>query len=272
MYAMNFRKNYSIVFFLFSILIVLTLFSACRAKKIIPSPGKGMEKVTVDPVKMQRDVILKSISDQRFNFNFLSAKAKVDIETSDKKKFNLTFNLRMQNNKTIWVSITAIAGIEVARILMTTDSIKVIDRINNRYLRNDFNYISELLNAKVDFLTVQDILTGNFPESLKNDDMKFREEPGEYLFSGLKDSIDLRMLVGKSNVKMNRLEIVNQNVVQRLSADYSNFQSVNNQLFPFLLNIFSKSGRNEVKLRADFTRVQIEEALQFPFSIPKRFN
>ncbi|RYG21494.1 MAG: DUF4292 domain-containing protein, partial [Chitinophagaceae bacterium] len=54
---------------------------------------------------------------------------------------NVTMLIRIEKDKKIWVSVTAIAGIEVARAVITPDSLLLRDNLNKTYARKPFSYI-----------------------------------------------------------------------------------------------------------------------------------
>ncbi len=70
------------------------------------------------------------------NFTTFSAKINVDYQGTDGKKYDVNANLRMYKDSAIWISITAIFGIEGLRAYITKDSVKIL---NNRikYIRQE---------------------------------------------------------------------------------------------------------------------------------------
>ena len=75
----------------------------------------------------------------------------------------------MERGRRIWVSITALAGIEIARALITPDSIKVRNNFQNVYLKQPFSYIHKFTSKKVSFDWLESILSGNTITDFLND-------------------------------------------------------------------------------------------------------
>jgi hypothetical protein len=77
--------------------------------------------------------------------------------------------LRAKKDSIIWISISPLLGIEVARVMITPDSVMMLDRIHNKYQVNTFETINKLLQLKVNFEIVQALLYGNFFAYKKNE-------------------------------------------------------------------------------------------------------
>src|ERR1043165_2055158 len=103
---------------------VIIFFYACHTqKRTVETPA---------PVKLKGENVIQlfdSVIAHQFDFTSLTAKAAVEIAT-DKETTSFDVNIRMKKDSAIWLSITPLLGIEVARVLVTRDSIRILDRIN----------------------------------------------------------------------------------------------------------------------------------------------
>src|SRR3954471_18519968 len=104
----------------------LLVIVSCKARKqIIVTPPP----VTVTPPIAGKPVNpVDAIKAQQLNFNTFSAKASTSLNI-DGNSNDVTLNIRIQRDRKIWVSVTAILGIEVARALITPDSILLINKL-----------------------------------------------------------------------------------------------------------------------------------------------
>src|SRR5687768_11701557 len=116
----------------FLLIAVVALTIACRAKKVVVAPPKPADSTIVTSAKKSENIKMLRANDLSFNTLSLKAKASLNINGNSN---NVTMNIRMQKDEKIWVSITAIAGIEVARALITPDSIKVRNNFQSVYLK-----------------------------------------------------------------------------------------------------------------------------------------
>ena len=62
------------------------------------------------------------------NFTTFYGKAKADF-SSERASGNVTVYIRMQKDSVIWISITGPLNIEGARVLITPDSVKIINKL-----------------------------------------------------------------------------------------------------------------------------------------------
>jgi hypothetical protein len=108
-------------------LVFLVALIGCKAKKVILAPPvvPATPSVQVEPNNTRKNK-LKSIMESDLVFNTLAVKSKAVLSINDKSN-DVNMNFRIKNNEVIWVSVTAIAGLEVARALITPDSVKILN-------------------------------------------------------------------------------------------------------------------------------------------------
>ncbi|RZM26970.1 MAG: DUF4292 domain-containing protein, partial [Pedobacter sp.] len=97
----------------------LIIIAGCKAKKPL------IVNRNVAPVVKPASAVaakLAAIRSKQVSFNTFSAKAKTDLSI-DGNQNDCTLNIRVNRDKKIWVSVTALLGIEVARAVITPDSI-----------------------------------------------------------------------------------------------------------------------------------------------------
>src|SRR5699024_5265047 len=79
-----------------------------------------------------------------------------------KKQFNnVTTYIRMREDSAIWLSIRPLLGIEMMRILITPDSIKLHNNLKNRRIERSISDITEVLHIPFDFSVIQSLIVGN---------------------------------------------------------------------------------------------------------------
>jgi hypothetical protein len=94
------------------------------------------------------------------NYEWFSAK--VDTEVINKgEKTSFKTNLRMKKDSIIWMSISPALGIEVARMIITPDSIKFLDKWNDQYYIGTHEFLEERIKVHLDFNMLQDLAVGN---------------------------------------------------------------------------------------------------------------
>src|ERR1700761_5983842 len=91
---------------------LLVMFS-CHARKKLVNSSTASGASTSSKASSIEDK-LSAIRAQQVNFNTFSAKAKTTLAIGG-DSHDVTLNIRINNNKEIWISVTAVLGIEAAR-------------------------------------------------------------------------------------------------------------------------------------------------------------
>src|SRR5205085_9842288 len=166
-----------------SALFIFFLYS-CKTRKAA-QPATAV--ADIKPMKGESvDSLLDKLQQYSFKAEWMNAKANVTtIDSGEETSFNI--NLRIHKDSVIWISVSPLLGIEVARVMITPDSIKMLDRLHGKYQCSSFEYINKLLQMKVNFEIVQALLTGNF-FAYKRSENKFNSvylEDKYYILSSL---------------------------------------------------------------------------------------
>jgi hypothetical protein len=248
--------------FIFLLLFFPFLFFSCKKQKIYSSEASN-------------DEISKFIV-QEIDYTYFISKAKINY----KDKLNdvkANINIRMKKDSIIWISVNATAGIEAMRCLITTDSIFVLDRLNNNYSVYDFNSLSKQLNMNLSFDIIESIILGNLITPKCSDDKLSRPDTSCYILKQKNGNTEISNHVKISTMKIEKVEVVQAPQNNTLVIKYLNFVILGNYSFP---------GRNEIALtykegtEYQTTTIDIDhnkselsdKELNFPFNVPNKFN
>ena len=223
--------------------------------------------------------IIREVEDNRFEFDNLDTKFNVRLEGNN---IGLKGQLKMQNDSVIWISLSLKLGIEVARVMITEDSVKFINRTNKTYFVESVDKFQERLPSEVTMQFLQDMLIGNDILLSKNDKFKVTIDDNNYKLESDKNTFWITPKTFK--VKSCQLSAVSyqqsaisyqQSTVngQRstVSVIYDNFQEINGNLLPTKI-ILNANEDFDIKLEIDYSEVKVGERLEFPFNISKKFN
>lgn len=241
---------------------------------------------------MSANNIIKQVEENRFEFDNLQAK--FDVKYKDKHggaNVGLKGQLRMQNDSVLWVSLSLKLGVEMARVMITNDSVKFINRTDRTYfttctesfdsiLRNQEPPIENPLRMIQDFMigNVTQIKDRKYQVMIENDKYKL-DTKNEWQ----KDTIssDKTVFVIPESFKISRYEIIQHIPVNipdmvgwrsslGMRIDYDDFQDINGKLVPskIILESSSLSGTIEI----DYTEIKTGEELEFPFNISKKYD
>ncbi|MGI4749173.1 MAG: DUF4292 domain-containing protein [Janthinobacterium lividum] len=252
---------------------VLLLLFSCKAKKQLVSINQPVA-VVIDSALAKTDNgkinKLKLIQSQQINFNTFSGKARTHLEI-DGKGYDVTLNIRIQKNKQIWVSITAIAGIEVARAVITPDSIKIINKLQSVYLKKPFSYVYQYTGRQVNYKTVESIVIGNAVPEFISSEANLAASGTSVIFSGILNQLSYQTTFSPS-LKVVNLKLSNQKAAQKLDVNNSSFIQADDRILPSVIGINSVSGQNSIKADLHYIKTEFDQALDTPFNEPKGYT
>jgi uncharacterized protein DUF4292 len=252
----------------FLLIAVVATAVACRAKKAIVSVPKEADSTVVVSSKKSENIKMLRANDLSFNTLSLKAKAGLNINGNSN---NVTMNIRIQKDEKIWVSITAIAGIEVARALITPDSIKVRNNFQSVYLKKPFSYIHRYTNSQVDFSLLQAIFSGNTIAAFMKEDAVLEQENGVWVLNGQQQDLAYRVLFN-TLLKAAEDNLNDVKTGRALKVEYGAYQKVNAALFPSSIKINSIAGKQKLSIDLDFLKIESNVPLEFPFSVPVKYE
>lgn len=270
--------------FIIYILSIFSLFS-CKTQETISNASNRAKEDTIQiKTTLGSDSIIYKMTENQFNFEWLSAKFTADYET-DNNNTSFSGQIRIRKDSIIWISISKFS-IEGARILITQDSIFVINRMDNNYFKSDFNYINRFINSTVDFDMLQAFIVGNDFKYYEKDKFKTSFD-GEYFHLNTINRHKLKKYIRNENDKLKILiqnieinprtyKIINLNVKEvkennKLKISYSDFENISDQLLAKLLQI-SIISEKVIGIKLEYSKVILNEEFNFPFKIPENYE
>ncbi|MDB5019319.1 MAG: hypothetical protein JWQ28_446 [Pedobacter sp.] len=253
----------------FILMALLSVVFACKSKKAIVTAPAAVKTDTVLVNKNLENI--KMLRSKDIIFNTLALKGKADLNMAGNSN-TVTVNVRVQRDKKIWMSITALLGIEVARAVITPDSIMVLNRLQSTYIRKPFSYVYGYTSKQVTFQMLQDILTGNTIDTLLKPEARLELiNKGVWRLSGNQAALGFDVLFNTFQ-KSSEVNLNDVRAGQALKVLYGSYQKVNEYLFPTTIRINSMSGTRRVNLDFDFSRVESNVPLDMSFTVPRRFE
>ncbi len=213
------------------------------------------------------------------DFRYLTAKSKISFKSEKQDIDNASVTIRIQQDSLIWVSVSKL-GIEAARVLITRDSIMILDKLNRAYAVADFATLSRQFSFSLSYPLLQALIVGNLPlpdriaqKSKSVDEANYlllRQQEGPVLVENYVDETDR---------KLKKLVMTQQPANNILRVAYTDFTAINSFLFPFssvlTLDYRSKTDGqlSQTVLRSKYTKVElIDKNPGFPFTVPATYQ
>ncbi|HEX7845523.1 MAG TPA: DUF4292 domain-containing protein [Chitinophagaceae bacterium] len=263
-------------------IITASLFASCRStRKIQTAVAPKDTTVAVAPVvKDNREDSVKFIREAYGNvqknaidFTTFSAKIDVDYVGVDGKKYNVNANLRMYKDSVIWVSITAIFGIEGLRAYITPDSVKLLDKQNKIYTARSVSYLQEVTALPLDMPSLQQLLIGNPVFFDSTNIVSYTQTEQSISMLSVGDFFKNLFTIDKNSkyVQSSKLDDLDELRNRTCYLYYSAYEDKKGPHFPTKRRItVTEKGNLDIKL--DFKQYAFNETLSFPFSVPKNYK
>lgn len=248
--------------FLLAAVVALTFFSCTSKRKLATANGI----TSLDPVSIN-----KVLSSNDISSDFFSGKASAKYIGNDQEQ-DITLNIRMEKDKKIWISATAILGIEVARILVTEDSIHILLHIPKReYIGRSLDFVSQYTSAKLTVGQLQGLLIGNSIFEFGRNTLV--DKQADTLVAQLAvDNFIVREFIHPVQAKIARMVIQNQALSQQADVLYSEFQLLDNKNFPSKVNIFVNSSEINASFQLKYFDYSTAPVKDFPFKVPSSYT
>lgn len=205
-------------------------------------------------------------------YNTFNGKAKVHYEGKEEQQ-DFAAAIRMEKGKKIWVSITALGLVEVARLQITPDTIVLINRLKKEVTVLPFAEAGKLLPVSVDFITLQALLIGDVlhPSAAR---------PGGVSVAGAGIAIAVADSNYRQSVLFNNADstLVQQQLIAgsakttTLLMQYEEYDRQAGKKFANTrkINVQDSSGSNYIEMT--FNKAEFDLPVDFNFSIPAKYT
>ena len=262
-------------------IILIYFFSSCRSTKKIQTAIAKKDTVVIVPVITDNGhddsarfikATYNRLQNQKINFTTFSAKVEVDYQDAEGKKYNVNAHLRMYKDSVMWVSITAILGIEGLRAYITKDSVRMLDKQNKVYSIRSVASLQEITNLPLDLSSLQDLIIGNTVFLDSNIVSYSRTENTLSLLSIGDFFKNLLTIQEQGNLVMSsKLDDVDELRNRTCYLTYDDYENGKGVVFPSKRTI-SVTEKKKLDIQLNFKQYDFNETLSFPFSVPKNYK
>jgi len=234
-------------------------------KELPGSGGVGSEQ------KKTLTATLLNLADRQVPFVSFSGKAKMHhIAGNDKQEF--VAHIRIKKDSVIWINVTALGGtIPVARVLITPDSISLINNLQKEVRQLQIGDVNKLLPVSVDFSTMQNLIMGNVLKQ-GGDPVDVGDFGGTWTMQVQDSQLVQQLSFNKADSSIRTLQMRTVDDSTQGLVQYGGYEIIDNKLFSMQRVITINNGGNEHYIDMNFNKVEFDEPLDFPFNIPKSYD
>jgi hypothetical protein len=283
-------NKYLVIFF-------IPFLVACKSREVVE---------TQEPLKERSQAFLtRHVDKNKFEFEWLGMKLDAEFTSGDEQQgFKAT--VRMRKDSAVSVSVSPALGIEVLRMLVDKDSLKMVSDIpGDKYVfLGTIDQLTELAKIDLDVSTMQDLLMGN-PIGLSREEGKMKSgiekldveyytlvsrmsrrvrratevqdslltHEGRRVPKRLEDNdwISSKFWIESNLYKVVKCELTDLRTKRMVQINYSEFDEENLSHYPHKCNIQIDDAKGKTSLDFKIIRINTQNHYDFSFDYDKDY-
>jgi len=247
---------------------------------LLPGCKSSRKIATVETATAKADgEFFDSMREKAFRFETLSARMNAEILVPG-KEMSSRVDMKMVKDSAFMLSVQPLLGIELFRLVMDRDSIKIVDRMSRRYLAENYANLKGQTPIAFNYNNLQSLFVNHL--FYPGEDAVTPAVYSRFLLNqeGSRAEIQAKDKMGLSYTftadgeeKLLSTSITDRTDSFSLHWIYSDFRITEEQPFPMLMdmNFFTK-GASKGGIRLAFSRVQTNVPVQIEVAIPDRYR
>jgi outer membrane biogenesis lipoprotein LolB len=260
---------------LFSAILLL---ASCRSTRKIQTAISKKDTATLALERNREDSLrfirntLAQLDSNRIQFTTFNSKVNIDYKGGDGKKYDVNGNIRMYRDSAIWISANAILGIEAMRVLITKDSVKVLDKINKVYTARSMDYLQDITALPLDLPTLQQLIIGN-PVFLDTTVASLTSTSSTISMLTIGMWFKNLLTINSNNKTIEHSKLDDVNIARNRTADlsYSDYENKKGPQFATKRRIVVTENKI-LDIKLDFKQYDFNQEVSFPFSVPRNYD
>ena len=237
--------------------------NGCKSLTVLPN------KTPIKSIKVKR--LIENLEKSKEKINLFRARIKVTF-SSKKIKQSLNLNLRINDNKFLWISANIL--VPVAKLLMTNEKVFFYEKFQKKYYEGDYELLNSVLGTSFRLKDIQNIFLGNPIDNLKKAELTRIDNPEYYvLINTSSEKLRATYFFDTENFRIREQRFL---LLDRgnsiLSIKYPSYQKINGKIVPQKIQISSFVNGELVVIVLEFIRVDYPDSLTNPFKFPEGYS
>ncbi len=237
----------------------LLLTAACRITK-----SAGGHTAMLAP-----EEVLQRVHEAQFHYSTLLARARIEYETPEKKQ-SFKGSIRVIRDSAVWMSIAPAFGVELARVLITRDSIRFLDRVHKQYAIEPIENAEAVYKAPLDFALVESLISGNLAFGEMNVESMTMDSSFYYLELRSEEFL-IQMRIRGGSFLIDALNVRQKEPPRLLTVDYLDYSPVDSQYFSKRRKIRLEA-ESTINLWLEFSSVKVDQKVNIVFVVPQKYE
>jgi hypothetical protein len=241
------------------VILSLSMLAMACSKKVSPTvSGTPRQQLNIEEI----------------DFEYFHGKARMILRDANKER-EVKANIRIRKDSVIWMTFSVI-GVQGGKALINKDSVTIVSTVDKEYFVFDYAELTKRFNFEINYDVIQSAMLGN-PIVDRSDSDAIEQVSSMFLLKQHANTIDVTNYVNAASMKIEKVELKENNSNNALSINYSNFQPVGDKIFPYngTINLFYKSlsGLLNTTIIFEYNKAEVgDRELRFPFNIPKKYE
>lgn len=252
-------------------LILILFLTGCKSSKKVGTVEAGGAKAHTEFFTLMQE--------QAFKYETLTARLNVDLNLPG-NSMSSRVDFKMVKDSAFQLSVQPFLGIEVFRAEISVDSVKVIDRMNKRYVADNYANLKGQTPIEFNFYNLQALFTnqlflpgqqGISPKQYNRFKLKQDGPAAEIQVKDLIGLLYTFMADGEEKILSTRITDASDRYA--LQWDYTDFRLADGQPFPMKMDVqVMKDGISQGGITLHFSRMQTDVPVKMDFSIPSKYK
>jgi hypothetical protein len=236
----------------------LLLIASCKTQKVRKTTGKE---------SLPSELEYTTFNVPKATFTFVQKQNSINVNGT----------VRIRKDSIIVLSIQPLLGVEVGRASITRHSVTVVDRINRRYFKADFDSLRKETGININYYAFQAIFTNalfiydnpgqvqsSAFEEVKVGELSLLQTDKEGLIQEFNINNEKRVMSGRMFMNSEPFSI---------GWNYQNFNSLESgYFFPHLVKITVSDGKEQHRMDVSYNKIELDKKLNFNFPVPSSYT
>lgn len=263
--------------------LLLILVASCSPKIMLLNPDKLERRKTPELISALDEMI--KVRPEYF-YSRISTKFK---DTTQSLSFKTSLKIKKDSAVSAFISF---AAIPILQVMVTQDSLKIVDKRNKCYTITDLSVIKNTFGYAFDYANVEELFLG-IPLAYDTNQRYFQiHDPFNYIISSHRkrhikknekgkpmdknsendDDIIIKYYLSDDITRIKKLEIESPSDTTKLEINYVTSEIVNSVNVPKNVEIKVVTPRNTINLTLDYEKTEVNEPQSLILVIPKTYG
>lgn len=248
--------------------LLLILFS-CKTKKMVQQEAQKSPEIKEAAVPNTQKTVLQAILSSKKDVPAFSYQAEADY-FDGKQTLTLSMDISFKKNQYIYMSAKALGFVNVARVMIQPDSIRILDLINRRYISASYTFMRNFTQVKLGFNELQNLIMANaFFDP--NTNKSTLDSVGLNWITALDLGTGVQKAYYQSNFETQSVLLIEQAKNQQMQVDYANFKMVDGVSYPHQV-VINISGEKKMECKFSINNFAGSIKKEPQFVIPKSYK